>query len=187
MNRVVNALMAAYAEPITQRVVISDAASNYSGFDLNGTDPFTGVQENVGVCYDHLFGVPASSEVGSQSFAERFIRLAQERGAIATLWEEHTAAIQTKYGNPQAGLTEFERVGRNGLLATQVTGHTRFWRLVALESSGFTPKSIAFCDQDMGDIDGFYSRDVPMADGELLGVVAHVMQAANQGIWRKFA
>jgi hypothetical protein len=112
---------------------------NYTGFTLNDTDPLTGVQENVGVRYDltgHPFNAPAGSAVGAQSFAERFIRIALERGAIAPLWEARTAAIQTQYGDPQAGLTEEERAGRNGLLAAQVTGDSQLWRPVALDLNG---------------------------------------------------
>ncbi|HUW50263.1 MAG TPA: hypothetical protein VMV75_04530, partial [Sulfuricella sp.] len=63
------------------------------------------------------YNAPAGSEQASQSLSERFIRVALARGAVAPMWEVETAAIQTQYGDPQAGLTEEERAGRNGLLA----------------------------------------------------------------------
>jgi hypothetical protein len=112
---------------------------NYSGFTLTDIDPLTGVQQNVGVRYDlsgRPIGAAPGSEIGAQSFAERFMRVALSRGAIAPLWEAQTAALQTSYGDPQAGLTEEERAGRAGLLAAAVTGDAQLWRPVALDLNG---------------------------------------------------
>lgn len=110
-----------------------------SGFTLNEIDPITGFQRNAEVRYDltgRPFNAAPGSEVGSQSFSERFIRDALARGAVAPLWEAQTAAIQTQTGDPQAGLTEEERAGRNGLLASKATGTTQYWRPVALDLNG---------------------------------------------------
>ncbi|HUX81329.1 MAG TPA: hypothetical protein VMV35_00680, partial [Halothiobacillus sp.] len=112
---------------------------NYSGFQLTDIDPITGVQRNPEIKYDltgRPYNAPPGSAQASQSLSERFIRVALARGAVAPMWEVQTAAIQTQYGDPQAGLTEEERAGRNGKLAAPVTGDTQTFRAVALDLNG---------------------------------------------------
>ncbi|MHB0985580.1 MAG: Ig-like domain-containing protein [Sulfuricella sp.] len=113
---------------------------NYTGFQLTDIDPITGVQRNPEIKYDltgRPYNAPPGSDQASQSLSERFIRVALARGAVAPMWEVQTAAIQTQHGDPQAGLTEEERAGRNGQLSTQDSGlSTQVFRAVALDLNG---------------------------------------------------
>jgi len=118
---------------------------NYTGFQLTDIDPITGVQRSPEIKYDltgRPYNAPAGSEQASQSLFERFIRVALARGAVAPMWEVQTAAIQTQYGDPQAGLTEEERAGRNGQLAPSPQpspaggGGSQVFRPVALDLNG---------------------------------------------------
>ncbi len=138
---------------------------NYTGFQLTDIDPITGVQRNPEIKYDltgRPYNAPAGSEQASQSLSERFIRVALARGAVAPMWEVQTAAIQTQYGDPQAGLTEEERAGRNGLLAPSPQpspaggGGSQVFRAVALDLNGDgvqttgANKTVAFDVDDSG-------------------------------------
>ena len=112
---------------------------NYTGFGITDIDAITGVQRDPSIRYDltgRPYNAPAGSDQASQSLSERFIRVALARGAVAPMWEVQTAAIQTQYGDPQAGLTEEERAGRNGKLAAPVAGDTQTFRAVALDLNG---------------------------------------------------
>lgn len=112
---------------------------NYTGYALTDIDAVTGVQRNPEVRYDltgRPYNAPPGTEQSSQSLGERFVRVALARGAIAPLWEAQTAVLQTQQGDPQAGLTEEERAGRNGQLATAVTGAEQVWRPVTLDLDG---------------------------------------------------
>ncbi len=55
-------------------------------------------------------------------------------GGIKTV--NRIAALQTQAGDPQAGLSEEERAGRNGQLAAPPTGPTQTFRPVALDLNG---------------------------------------------------
>lgn len=126
----------------------------YSGFQLIDVDPITGVQRQPGVVYD--LGDIANALSASNPFGGYFVRTALARGAIAPMWEVETAALQTLAGDPQAGLTEEDRAGRNGQLAAPLTGDTQTFRPVALdldgdgvETTGAT-RSVAFDVDDSG-------------------------------------
>jgi len=132
---------------------------NYTGYALTDIDAVTGVQRNPEVRYDltgRPYNAPPGTEQGSQSLGERFVRVALARGAIAPLWEAQTAALQTQQGDPQAGLTEEERAGRNGQLAAPMTGIDQLWRPVALDLDGNGiqttggAKTVAFDVDDSG-------------------------------------
>ncbi|TAM46397.1 MAG: hypothetical protein EPN55_05425, partial [Gammaproteobacteria bacterium] len=132
---------------------------HYSGFQLTDIDPLTGVQNYPGIKYDltgHPYNAPAGTEQAGQSLSERFIRVALARGAVAPMWEVETAAIQTQYGDPKAGLTEEESAGRDGLLAGPLAGETQTFRPVALDLDGDgiettgTTRSVAFDVDDSG-------------------------------------
>ncbi len=138
---------------------------NYTGFGITDIDPITGVQRNPEIKYDltgRPYNAPAGSAQARQSLSERFIRVALARGAVAPMWEVQTAAIQTQYGDPQAGLTEEERAGRNGLLAPSPQpspasgGGSQAFRAVALDLNGDgvrttgTNKTVAFDVDDSG-------------------------------------
>ncbi|ADL55462.1 calcium-binding protein [Gallionella capsiferriformans] len=114
---------------------------NYSGYQITDIDPLTGVQVNPDIKYDltgRPYNAPAGSVQASQSLTERMIRVALARGAIAPTWEIQTAALQTLAGDPMAGLTEEERAGRAGLLASQLAAgaSTQTFRAVALDLNG---------------------------------------------------
>jgi hypothetical protein len=105
----------------------------------------TGVQNAPGTLYDlngRPYNAPPGSVQASQSLSERFIRTALARGAIAPEWEVQTAALQTRAGDPMAGLTEEERAGRAGLLAPSPQpspaggGGSQTFRPVALDLNG---------------------------------------------------
>ncbi|MBC7294340.1 MAG: hypothetical protein H5T84_09645 [Thermoleophilia bacterium] len=133
---------------------------NYTGFQLTDIDPLTGVQRNPEIKYDltgRPYNAPPGSDQASQSLSERFIRVALARGAVAPMWEVQTAAIQTQHGDPQAGLTEEERAGRNGQLSTQDSAlSTQAFRAVALDLNGDgvqttgANKTVAFDVDDSG-------------------------------------
>jgi len=138
---------------------------NYTGFGITDIDPITGIQRDPSIRYDltgRPYNAPAGSEQASQSLSERFIRVALARGAVAPMWEVQTAAIQTQYGDPQAGLTEEERAGRNGLLAPSPQpspaggGGSQTFRPVALDLNGDgvqttgANKTVAFDVDDSG-------------------------------------
>ncbi len=118
----------------------------YAGYQLINIDPITGVQSDSGVVYD----------TSGANFSERFLNVALDRGAIAPMWEVETAIRQTLLGDPQAGLPEEERAGRNGQLAPPVSGDTQTFRPVAfdldgdgIETTGET-RSVAFDVDDSG-------------------------------------
>ncbi len=132
---------------------------NYTGFGITDIDAITGIQRDPSIRYDltgRPYNAPPGSYQASQSLSERFIRVALARGAVAPMWEVQTAAIQTQYGDPQAGLTEEERAGRNGKLAAPVTGDTQTFRAVALDLNGDgvqttgANKTVAFDIDDSG-------------------------------------
>jgi hypothetical protein len=97
-------------------------AYDMSGYRYTDIDPLTGAEQHPYLRFD-TSGNPYNAEPGSpesyQSIVEGIVYSALSRGAIAPLWEVRTAAIQTQYGDPKAGLTEEERAGRDGQLGTQ--------------------------------------------------------------------
>ncbi|MBI5790269.1 MAG: hypothetical protein HZA63_02215, partial [Rhodocyclales bacterium] len=132
-----------------------------NGLALADVDPLSGEQRNAELRYDVVSYRPINatpgSELAGQSFSERFLRAALEAGAIAPDWEVATAALQTAANDPQAGLTEEARAGRNGHLAAAETGATQTMRVVALDLDGGgiaavskTASGVAFDVDDSG-------------------------------------
>lgn len=117
-----------------------------SGFRYTNIDPLTGVETNPAIRYD-TSGRPYNATPGTpesfQSMGEAYIRNALERGAIAPQWEVETAALQTRAGDPNAGLTEEERAGRAGNLAAAPAGATQTWRPVMLDLNGDGMQTVA--------------------------------------------
>ncbi|HCA27098.1 MAG TPA: hypothetical protein DEP05_05580, partial [Betaproteobacteria bacterium] len=109
------------------------------GYRFTDIDPLTGAQKNPSLRYDTSgkpYNAPAGSPQSFQSLGEAFLYSALARDAIAPEWEVKTAAIQTRLGDPQAGLTEEERAGRAGGLAAAETGASQHWRPVVLDLNG---------------------------------------------------
>ena len=109
------------------------------GFRFADVDPLTGIEKNPALRFDTTekpYNAPAGSPESFMSLGEAFIRSALAREAIAPIWEVRTAAIQTQYGDPQAGLSEEERAGRAGQLASAETGSTQVFRPVVLDLNG---------------------------------------------------
>ncbi|MFZ5511915.1 MAG: Ig-like domain-containing protein [Pseudomonadota bacterium] len=136
---------------------------NYTGFGLTDIDPLSGAQRLPELRYDlsyRPYNAPPGSEQAGQSLSERFIRVALARGAIAPLWEVHTAARQSAAGDPQAGLTEEERAGRSGQLAAPVSGDTQSFRPVALDLDGDGVRTTGASRTVAFDVDGsgFYKN-----------------------------
>ena len=118
---------------------MSSVGYGMDGFRFVDIDSLTGVQKNPGLRYD-TSGKPYNAPVGSaesfQSMGEAYIRSALAREAIAPLWEVRTAAIQTQYGDPEAGLREEERAGMEGQLAAPPSGDSQIFRPVVLDLNG---------------------------------------------------
>jgi len=110
-----------------------------SGYRYSDIDPLTGEEQHPALRFD-TSGNPYNAETGSpesyQSIVEGVVRSGLSRSAIAPLWEVLTAKIQTDAGDPKAGLTEEERAGRDGQLASPVTGDTQTFRPVMLDLDG---------------------------------------------------
>lgn len=114
-------------------------AYDMSGYRYTDIDPLTGVELHPSLRFD-TSGNPYNATPGTpesyQSIGEAIVRSALARSAIAPMWEVQTAKMQTDAGDPKAGLTEEARAGRDGQLATAVTGDTQVFRPVALDLSG---------------------------------------------------
>ncbi|MDD3770014.1 MAG: Ig-like domain-containing protein [Sulfuricurvum sp.] len=114
-------------------------AYDMSGYRYTDIDPLTGVERHPSLRFD-TSGNPYNATPGSaesyQSIGEAIIRSALSRSAIAPMWEVQTAKMQTDAGDPKAGLTEEARAGRDGQLASAVTGDTQVFRPVSLDLSG---------------------------------------------------
>ena len=114
-------------------------AYDMSGYRYTDIDPLTGAEQHPYLRFD-TSGNPYNAVAGTpesyQSIVEGMVYSALSRGAIAPLWEVQTAAIQTQYGDPKAGLTEEERAGRDGKLAAPLSGATQIFRPVMLDLDG---------------------------------------------------
>lgn len=110
-----------------------------AGFTIQDIDPLSGEAKHWAWRYDHtgrVYNADPQDPEAHQSFGERYIRSSLERGAIAPQWEVQTARLQSAHGDPQAGLTEEERAGRNGLLAPPPAGETQRFRPIVLDLAG---------------------------------------------------
>ena len=114
-------------------------AYDMSGYRYTDIDPLTGVEKHAYLRYDtqgNPYNATPGSDESYQSIIEAMVRSALTRSAIAPLWEVQTAKMQTDAGDPKAGLTEEARAGRDGALASAISGATQTFRPVTLDLSG---------------------------------------------------
>jgi len=149
---------------VANRLPTIEYQAFHGAYKLTETNPVTGAQ--VVRSYDEdfkLYGGQIMDAAGNlsptsgESLFERFVNNSLARGAIAPMWEVQTAAQQTKAGDPFAGLTEEERAGRVGKLATDLGAATeQVVRAVGLDLDGSgavektATKTVAFNVDDSG-------------------------------------
>jgi len=90
-------------------------------YHLTGIDPATGRDRTYAYVKKGNDYVPTHAAPGTEDFfrtiGAQFVYSALENDAIAPLWEAQTARLQTLMGDASAGLTEYQRAERKGLLA----------------------------------------------------------------------